>query len=471
MRGVSRHFRPAEKLLLHVSNRYIPVAPIVPLTVYYIMFVRLDCFQKIAKMRKNNCLPAVKAHTLGCKVNFCDTNALVEALVSAGFRRAAEGRPAAVEIVNTCAVTARSVQKARGLIRRIRAANPHALLVTTGCAVRMREKALLTMPETDVFCPFPEDAAALLCRRWGLRPVKLLGGFDPARTRAFLKVQDGCSASCAYCVVPFVRPNPRSVPPPQVLRRFKQALDGGYREIVLSGTHLGRYGRGTADGTLAALLRQIASFGGGFRVRMSSIEPLEVTDELLDVMGSSEIFCPHLHVPLQSGSNRILAAMRRPYTRERFLDTLERARSALSNPAITTDVMAGFPGESHQDHRETLRIVEEAGFARAHVFVFSPRPGTAAARFAGRVDGRQARLRSGEIRALCERSARDFRRSLVSLKATVLAEKEVDGHLEGFCARYQRVRFRGGRELLGILAPVHIIGDNAAEQTVLQARL
>ncbi|MCD6406053.1 MAG: MiaB/RimO family radical SAM methylthiotransferase [Planctomycetes bacterium] len=421
-------------------------------------------------MPENIWPPAIRAHTFGCKVNFCDTNALLEAAAESGFKRAPEGSQAAVEIINTCAVTARSVQKARGLIRHIRAANRRAAIVVTGCAVRTREKTLLEMPEPDAFCDSVRTTLEYVCRLYGLRSARLAAGFDPARTRAFLKVQEGCDAFCSYCVVPYARGKPRSVPEEEVLSAFQRALESGYREIVLTGTHLGIYGRDIPPASLPSLMQRIDALSGGFRVRTSSIEPREVSDELLDVMGSSKTFCPHLHVPLQSGSNRILQAMGRPYGREEFLETLGRARSALNNPAITTDIMAGFPGETERDHLDTLDLMRQAGFTRAHVFVFSPRSGTAAVGLAGRVDGRLAKHRSGEIRALAEESARTFRRSLFSERLEVLPEVSKDGFLEGFCRRYQRVRIKKKRELLGTLVNVYITGESG-DGKALESRL
>ncbi len=411
-------------------------------------------------MPENIWPPTIRAHTFGCKVNFCDTNALLEAAVESGFKRAPDSSQAAVEIVNTCTVTARSVQKARGLIRHIRAANRHATIVVTGCAVRTGENTLLEMPEADTFCDQVTTTLEYICRLYGLSPASLSAGFDPGRARAFLKVQEGCDAFCSYCVVPYARGKPRSVPEKEVLSAFRRALESGYREIVLTGTHLGIYGRDIPPASLPTLLHKIDALGDDFRVRTSSIEPCEISDELLGIMGSSKTFCPHLHVPLQSGSNRILRAMGRPYRREEFLETLDRARSRLNNPAITTDIIAGFPGETERDHLDTLETMHQARFARAHVFVFSPRPGTAAARLDGRVDARVARSRAAEIRALAEQSASSFRQSLFSERLEVLPEVNQDGFIEGFCRRYQRVRIEEKRELLGTLVSVYITGGS-----------
>lgn len=421
-------------------------------------------------MSKNNPYPTVRIRTLGCKVNFCDSAGLVEMLVESGFARAGKDAPADVEIVNTCAVTARGVQKARRLIRRVRSEAPGALIAAVGCAVRMGEKHLVEMPQTDLLCTTMQQAGQLICRRFGLEPAAASSGFDPERTRAFVKVQDGCDASCAYCVVPLVRPRAKSVPQDEALARVERALELGHREIVLSGTHLGRYGADLACASLPRLLERIASLGGAFRVRLSSIEPLEVSDELLDVMASSERICQHLHLPLQSGSDRVLRLMRRPYTAAEYMDTVERVRQRLDTPALTADIIAGFPGESERDHRATLELIGRARLARAHVFVFSPRPGTAAWSMGDRVDGRVAAGRSRQIRSLCEKSAEEFRRGLLGKTVEVLPENETDGFLEGFCRRYQRVRFPGGHELLGRLVRLKIVGEGGEDTVTMEGR-
>jgi threonylcarbamoyladenosine tRNA methylthiotransferase MtaB len=400
-------------------------------------------------------------------VNACDSNALLDAALAGGFVRAREGQPADVIIVNTCAVTGRSTAKTRGLVRRAAADDEGALIIVTGCAVRIKDELLMGMPEVDFFAPSTREALDFLGRRCGFDLVLRTGGLDPERTRAFIKVQDGCDSFCSYCVVPYVRGKPQSIALADVMATVRETVARGYREIILSGIHLGQYGKDTGISQLPRLLSEVAAAPGDFRVRLSSIEPLEVTDEVLSIMGSSERFCPHLHLPLQSGSDRILAAMRRPYDRDRYLAVVERAREALNNPAITTDIMVGFPGETEADHAETLDLVKRAGFARAHAFIYSPRPGTAAAAFPDRVAGEVARRRSREVRAAAAATARAYRKDLVGTVAEVLPEEVVGRQVEGFCRRYQRIRFAGGAELIGVPVQVCIIGASAADEEVL----
>jgi len=422
-------------------------------------------------MSDNSFTPKIRVRTLGCKVNFCDSNLLLEALAEAGFERAPEGRSADVELINTCAVTARSVAKARTLIRRVRSENTNAPILVTGCAARLKEDAFKGVGEADGVFPWPKDAVEWLKKRFGrdASPRVQSQAPQPGRTRAFVKIQDGCRSCCSYCIVPTVRGAPKSVPPQRVLQLIRRALEGHHNEIVLCGIHLGQYGRDRRAGSLADMMREIALMQGTFRIRLSSIEPLEATEELLAVMASSDRFCPHLHLPLQSGSDRVLAAMGRPYTSREFLEVVDRSRRFLNNPAITTDIMVGFPGETEEDHRATLEVIRTVGFARGHVFIFSPREGTPAARMPGRMSAPEARRRSAEARAACARTAADFRRGLAGTIAAVVVEKASGGWAEGLCGRYQRVRVPGPRELLGRIVDLYIIRDSVGG--VLEGRL
>ncbi len=412
---------------------------------------------------------SVRVHTLGCKVNFCDSNAMCQALLDAGFRLAASA-PADVEILNTCAVTARSVAKARTLIRRIRSENPRAFLLVTGCAARLPGEVLSSIGEANAVCPTSEDAVdQVLGHFGGGGHTALSGGFDLGRTRAFVKIQDGCESFCTYCVVPHVRGNLRSLDGKAVVSLVEKALCEGFREVVLCGVHLGHYGRDLAGTTFADILRLVAAVPGDFRIRLSSIEPLEITREILDMMASARVFCPHLHLPLQSGSDRVLRAMNRPYTAESFLETVATARATLNNPAITTDIMVGFPGETDEDFAATLDVARKAAFARAHVFIFSPREGTPAATMRPLVPHEEGARRSRLVREASARTAADYRATLVGTTAEVVVEAVSNGFAEGFCARYQRIRFPAGGELTGSLASVYIEGLSPMDSSMIAA--
>ena len=404
-------------------------------------------------------------------MNFCDGGELVEALARAGFRTAEGNEPADVEVVNTCALTVRSVQKARMLVRQVRAGGPESIVIVTGCAARLAEGAFAGMKEADAVCAsMGEVVDWVTARRGGGKPEPSTGRGDARRTRAFVKVQDGCEANCSYCVVPLVRGRAKSTPVEEAVRKIREAAERGHREVVICGIHLGWYGRDVGGESLAGLLERVGRVEGEFRVRLSSIEPLEVTGELLGVMAGSERFCAHLHLPMQSGSDAVLRAMGRPYTLADYERVVERARKALNNPAITTDIMVGFPGESEGDHERTVEAARGIGFARGHVFVYSAREGTHAAEMGGRVDARTARRRSSEVREGCARTAAAFRMSLVGSRANVLVERACGGEAEGLCERYQRVRVRTRSTRAGEVVRVFIVGE-VTGQGILEGRL
>jgi threonylcarbamoyladenosine tRNA methylthiotransferase MtaB len=257
-------------------------------------------------------------------------------------------------------------------------------------------------------------------------PVDLIvGAFAGERTRATLKIQDGCEQYCAYCVIPYARGPSRSRPAGEVLEEASRLVQAGFREIVVTGIHLGAWGSDlpVCRPRLADLIRDLAAATGIGRLRLSSIEPLEVDDDLIDLLARNPRVCRHLHVPLQSGSDRVLARMNRHYTAAGYLDLVERVRSAVPLVGLTTDVMVGFPGETDEDFRATLDVVRRAGFARLHVFRFSRRPGTPAADMPGQVASAVKKARSEELIRLGRQLGRDFRESLVGLTLEVLVEK------------------------------------------------
>jgi len=269
-----------------------------------------------------------------------------------------------------------------------------------------------------------------------------------ARARALLKVQDGCPAACAYCIVPKVRPGLWSMPPGEASRRVGELVAAGFHEIVLCGIHLGLYGAGLEPrSALADLVGRLSAAQGDFRIRLSSIEPMEATDALLERMAAEpQRLCPHLHLPLQSGDDEVLRRMGRPYTAAEFLGVIGRVRKMLPLAAITTDVMVGFPGETEGAFERTLAACRAAGFSRIHVFPFSRRPGTAAAGMSPQAPREVIRARRARAAALGDELAAAYRRGLVGREARVVVEKvSADGSAEGLCERYVRVRIRSPR--------------------------
>lgn len=415
-----------------------------------------------------------RIETLGCKANVYDSRRIAEALEALGCRRAAEGSAAGLCILNTCTVTAGADRKGRQLAARLVRENPGARVFVTGCYATAAPGQLARIPGVEgVFGR--EDMASLLEAVHGgplPEPVRPAGGDfgissfsarsggSERRTRAFLKIQDGCDAGCSYCILPHVRGVPRSRPLADVRAEAERLARAGFAEIVLTGIHLGFYGRDLSERPiLAEAVTAVAQTPGVEHVRLSSIESNEVDEPLLDAMQHPAV-CPHLHLPLQSGDAQVLERMRRPYTPEAFLAVVERARERLDRPAVTTDVMVGFPAETDEQFEHTLALCRRARFSRTHVFTFSPRPGTAAAGMAGRVPAAAASERSARLRELARRMAADWAQTFIGQTVPVLFERcTPSGRLHGYTDRYVPLTAAGSPAHVG-----HIVAVEATAQ-------
>lgn len=418
-----------------------------------------------AAVRELNPRPTVALATLGCKVNQADTEDLAAAFARAGFARVEFGERADVYVVNTCTVTHVADRKSRQLIRQARRLNEGALVVATGCFAEVDPAQVSAVGGVDLVLGNSDKArlVELVCQA---RPACLSPATQasPAtgRTRAFVKIQTGCDNHCTYCIVPRARGASRSEPLEGVLARVAEEVAAGRREVVLTGVHAGAYGRDFGDGTsLAGLLRAILVRTAVERVRLSSLEPEDLTPELLAVwQEGGERLCRHFHLPLQSGSDAVLRRMGRRYRAADFAELVAEVRRALPGVAITVDVMVGFPGESEAEHAESTAFVRHMGFAGAHVFKYSPRPGTPAARLPGRVPAALAKARSDEMLALAQEGAARFRRSFVGGRLRVLFEDEVRQAGEpawvGLSDNYIRVCVRSAWSLANRLATVRV---------------
>jgi len=371
----------------------------------------------------------VRTHTLGCKVNQYETEFVRQALVGIGYRDAAEGEPADLCLVNTCTVTAEGDAKSRQTIRALARKNPGARLVVMGCYAARAPEEVAAIPGVAEVVRDRRELPDLLARQGVVDLPTGISDF-PHRQRAYVKVQDGCLLSCSFCIIPSVRPGMSSRPPAHILDEVRRLVDRGYRELVFTGIHLGHYGvdfnrgRPKTDWVrLASLLEQVAALPGDFRVRLSSIEATEVTRELLAVMGAhAERICPHLHISMQSGSDRVLARMRRRWGARRFLERCGLAKQTLDQPALTTDIIVGFPGETDEEFAETCQTAAEAGFAKIHIFPFSPRRGTPAATMPDQVSAEVRNERVARLQQLEQRLQTRYFESLVGRRLRVLVE-------------------------------------------------
>ncbi len=395
-------------------------------------------------------------YTLGCKVNFCETESLQVLFEKAGFRITSFKDQADVYIINTCTVTGQSDHKSRKAIRRARKRSPDAIIVATGCYAQGEPEQIRQMDTADLIIG-NQGRETLPDLVESLQRGKLLNlvtshragkGFEllpPAgrrgRTRGFLKVQEGCNQLCSYCVVPRVRGPLRSMPPEEVMLRARTLIDSGCRELVLTGVHLGLYGTDLQDVSLAALLKDLEEIPGLLRLRLSSLEPSDINSELVEQISSSKLICPHLHIPLQSGDGEILRLMNRPYEPVEYLYLAKWLKQEIPGLSLSTDVIVGFPGESEKHHQRSLKLISDIGFSRLHVFKYSSRPDTAAADFPGQLPNQVKEKRSSQMIELGEEMASEYRKQFLDTIQPVLVEKVVPyAYGEGFTPHYLWVR-------------------------------
>ncbi len=380
----------------------------------------------------------VAFRTLGCKVNRVESDDFAAELLGRGCVLVPDDE-AAVIVVNTCTVTGEADAKARKAVRQSLNAASSPVVVVTGCLASLDAPGLESLGDRVVVeadKPRVAERVAELLELRSQPATRAVRAGDGFRTRAMLKVQDGCDCFCTYCIVPHARGVPRSVPASAVLDDVRGLLEAGVGEIVFTGINLGRYEDGSTD--LAGLVEAVAAEGVG-RIRLSSIEPRDLSGGLLEVLASVPAACEHVHVPLQSGSDTVLRAMGRPYTMQEFIDIVAAARSAVPGLAVTTDVIAGFPGETHADAEATLRLCEQIGFSRLHVFRYSERAGTPAATLDSPVPKEVRAERAAALRELDAELRRRFEASRRGSEVELLVERIADGIAEGTTREYLRL--------------------------------
>lgn len=390
--------------------------------------------------------------TLGCKVNQYETQYVKETLELNGYREAGEGEPADVCVVNTCTVTREGDAKSRQSIRRLHQEQPNAAIVVMGCYATRDPQAVKRLPGVAQVIEDKQKLADEL-KPWGVTHLpRGITRFD-GHQRAFVKVQDGCLLRCSYCIIPSVRPVVRSRTVEEICDEVSALAGQGYQEVVLTGVHLGHYGFDLSRGKpkqnwtrLWHLLRALNGLAGEFRIRLSSLEAAEARDDLVQALRDLPRVVPHLHLCLQSGSDRILARMKRRYTSKGFLERCRRIRTALDRPAFTTDVIIGFPGETEDDFRATLDVLREVGFCKIHVFSYSPREGTPAAELKESLPPAIVNERRERVREVEKELARQYGVSLAGCRLDVLIEganPKQPGWAMGTSCRFVPVSVRG----------------------------
>lgn len=393
----------------------------------------------------------LKTWTLGCKVNQYETQLVREGLVSIGYQDvndSNDGTSADLCIVNTCTITGEGDAKSRQVIHRMNRENPDARIVVMGCYATRDPETVAAMPGVSEVVTDKRELPDLL-GRFGVRDIPNgISGLS-GRHRAYVKVQDGCLLKCSYCIIPTVRPDMFSRPQDEVIDEVRRLIDNGFSEVILTGIHLGHYGvdfnRGKPKSDwvrLSSLVREIVRLDSEFRVRLSSIEATEVTRELIDVMQEfPDQVCPHLHVCVQSGSDRILRAMKRRWTRKHIIDRCQQVKQQLRSPAFSTDLIVGFPGETESDFEDSLDACRQIGFSKIHMFPFSPRKTTPAAEMADQIPKAVKTERGQRVRELETQLRDEYFHSLVGQNVQLLVEHIDDQNVaSGTSCRYANVR-------------------------------
>lgn len=378
--------------------------------------------------------------TLGCRTNQYESRAYQSQLLAMGYREATEDEEASLCIVNTCTVTETAETSSKQAVQKLQKQNPKAKIIVTGCAAERNPALFQELVGKSFVVPNKEKEQLLkLVGKEEDLPEFKMNIFDD-HTRAFVKVQDGCNSFCSYCIIPYVRGRSRSRTIKEILGEIKGLVDKGYKEIVLTGINIGDFDGANSKNphTLAELTAKVDEIEGIERIRISSIDPDEVSDELLDVVINGKKTCHSMHIVLQSGSNVVLKRMNRKYTRQMFFDTVDRLKAAAPSFTFTTDVIVGFPGETERDHEETLDAIHQVRFAKVHMFPYSDRPGTKASLMLGKVDKKILLRRKQEVMRLSEKVAFDLRSCYVGKEMSVLTEKReqdlkvIPGHTDNF---------------------------------------
>ncbi len=402
--------------------------------------------------------------TFGCRTNQADSAAIRQDFLDAGYREVEKSSEADAIVVNSCTVTHRSDQQVRQLSRKLRRENPQARLMVTGCYAQREPEALSRIEGIDAVVgnthksdliqiagavPAVESEASSPIYRDDFTKIREIDSSSAnqvgGRTRPFVKIQDGCDAKCTYCIIPSVRGPSRSVPPQQVLAQVRDLVAAGFQEVVLTGIHIGTYGMHLHPRMgLDRLISRIVEVPGLQRLRISSIEPMELSKRVIELAARSPRIAPHLHICLQSGCDRVLKRMLRPYNSTRFAGIVELIRSSLPDASIGTDVIVGFPGETEADHQESLEFVSGMPFTYLHVFPYSDRPGTTASSSQDKVEAGVKKDRCREFLALSQKKERDFRRGFIGRSLSVLSLTDTSGpHRLGLSGNYLKAKLHG----------------------------
>ena len=420
----------------------------------------------------------VAYHTLGCKVNSYETEAVAEQMEKEGYERVPFSEKADIYIINSCMVTIAAEAKTRQYARKPYRLNSDAIVVVMGCLSQLKAKRMLKIPGVKIVVGtknrehIPEFIEQYMNDP---SPLNKVTGFDRDEAydtlkiadfshhqRAFLKIEDGCDNFCTYCIIPHTRGRVRSKPLDIVLSEARDLVESGHKEIILTGIHTGAYGKDLPETSFSGLLKKLSMIEGLMNIRMSSIEVNELTDDVIDVLASSDKFVPHLHIPLQSGSDRILKKMNRRYTTEGYASIIKNIRERLGDIAITTDVIVGFPSEMDADYNTMVTFIKKMAFQGLHVFPFSPRKGTPAAEMNDQVDDGEKKKRVKTLLALSKKMHLAYVKAHSGDIHEVIVERKQNDYLLGHTRDYIHVRFKGEASSIGSMVRVRITQPSAS---------
>ncbi|MEJ5305625.1 MAG: tRNA (N(6)-L-threonylcarbamoyladenosine(37)-C(2))-methylthiotransferase MtaB [Ignavibacteria bacterium] len=397
----------------------------------------------------------VAFHTLGCKLNYAETSVIGNSFLKRGFSLTDFDSPADVYVINTCTVTENAERECRQIIRRALRHNPNGFVIVTGCYAQLRPEQIQKIEGVDLVLGSKEkfeifnfidsfEKKNLACVY--VSPLEKLNDFGPAftplpedRTRAFLKIQDGCDYKCSFCTIPKARGLSRSQSADETIKQLRELVQQGYKEIVLTGVNVGDYGSKIGT-SLYELLKKLIKVDGDFRIRISSIEPNLLSDEIIELVAQEDKLCKHFHIPLQSGSDKILKRMQRRYLSKLYADRIEKVKTLIPSAGIGVDVIVGFPGEDEDDFQTTQEFIANLPVSYLHVFTYSERPGTPAAEMKDQVPKDERRRRTNTLRILSARKKYQFYLEMLGTEQKVLFEhRDDDGTIKGFTSNYIRV--------------------------------
>ncbi|MBX3008910.1 MAG: tRNA (N(6)-L-threonylcarbamoyladenosine(37)-C(2))-methylthiotransferase MtaB [Melioribacteraceae bacterium] len=413
-------------------------------------------------------------YTLGCKLNYSETSAIGTQFKENGFEIIDYDSKADVYVINTCTVTENAEKDCRQIVRRALKNNPEAFIIVTGCYAQLRPDEIADIEGVDLIVGSDEkfnifsfinsfEKNKLSCIH--VSPTEELNAFNlsfstdtDSRTRAFLKIQDGCDYKCSFCTIPLARGKSRSAEHELIIDQFKKLLDSGYKEIILTGVNVGDYGK-SVQSNFYSLLNSIVRINGEYRIRISSIEPNLLTDEIIDLVAGDSRICNHFHIPLQSGSDKVLKLMQRRYRVGDYENLIFKVNEKIDYAGIGVDVIVGSPGETETDFLDTYNFLNKLPVSYLHVFTYSERPNTKALEIEGKVDVVERKRRNNMLRILSEKKRNYFYQSMINAELDVLFEHENhDGWMRGFTSNYVRIKYPYNPDLINTFTKIKIKG-------------